>query len=158
MPDRGVRRADALPMSSKQQASNKQLAPQGPFWAPEQKRSRNRKKCYHGIRDGFPQLSRDFFFFSRTPRWSQSVIYWGFGLFCAAGTYRNFGPRSKTEKRNFPELEALLGKKSVHPKSFSQKWHNFFTVCVFAERTPRGGKSQNIGFVCPFGLGQPLGT
>ena len=35
------------------------------------------------------------------------------------GTWRNSGP--KTEKRDFPELGGLLGKKSVRPKSFSPK-------------------------------------
>ena len=69
------------------------------------------------------------------------------------------GPGSKTEKHNFPELWALLGKKPVRPKSFSPKLRIFFTFCVLADqpdRTPRGGKSQNTGFLGPFGLGQPL--
>ena len=86
------------------------------------------------------------------------VNYWGFGPFWAAGTERNSGPGPKTEKRNFLDLGALLGGKSGRPKNFSPKLRIFFTICVFAERTPRGGKSQNTGFVGPFGLGQPLGT
>ena len=32
----------------------------------------------------------------------------------------------------------------------------FFTLCVLAERTPTGGKSQNTGVLGTFGLGQPL--
>ena len=51
---------------------------------------------------------------------------------------------------------ALLGEKSVRPKSFSQKVRNFFTCCVLADQTPRGGKSQNTGFLGPFWLGQLL--
>ena len=46
--------------------------------------------------------------------------------------------------------------KSVRPKSFSPKVRNFFTICVLADRTPTGGKSQNTGILGPFGLGQPL--
>ena len=60
-------------------------------------------------------------------------------------------------KRNAnSELGALLGGKSVRPKSFSRKMRNFFTFCVLADRTPRSGKSQNTGFLGPFGPGQPL--
>ena len=44
----------------------------------------------------------------------------------------------------------------VRPTSFSPKLHNLFTVCVLANRTPRGGKSRNIGILGPVGLGQPL--
>ena len=49
-----------------------------------------------------------------------------------------------------------MGGKSIHPKSFSPKVRNFFTFCILADRTPKGGKSQNTGFPGPFGLGQPL--
>ena len=70
------------------------------------------------------------------------------------GTERDSGP--KTEKCNFPELGALFGGKSVCPKIFSQKVHNFFTFCVLAKRTPRGGKWQNTGFLGTLGLAQPL--
>ena len=34
--------------------------------------------------------------------------------------------------------------------------HNFLTVYVLTDRTPTGGKSQNMGFLGHFGLGQPL--
>ena len=67
------------------------------------------------------------FFSGRTPRWSLRVIYSVVGPFWAAG---NSGPGSKTEKRDFPDLGALLGGKSDRPKIFSQKWRNFFTFCV----------------------------
>ena len=93
-----------------------------------------------------------------TPTWSETVIYWAGGPFRAAGTWRNSGPRPKTENRNFLELGALLGKESVRPKSFSPKLRNFFTFCFLADGTPTGGKSQITGFVGPFGLGKPLGT
>ena len=80
------------------------------------------------------------------------------GFWPILGTKRNSGPGPKSEKHNFPELGALLGKKSVCPRNFSLKLCNFFTFCVLAHRTPRGGKSQNTGFLGHFGLGQPLGT
>ena len=69
----------------------------------------------------------------------------------ALGNERNSGP--KMGKRNFPELGEG---KSVRPNSFSQKLRNFLTLCVLADRPPRGGKSQNTGFLGPVGLGQPL--
>ena len=124
-------------------ASNKQaskLAPQGHFWAPEQKGSQNREnKCYHAIQDGFLQLSHEQIFPGRTPTWSETVIYGVFGPFWAAGTWRNSGPGRKTAKRNFPELGALLGGKSVRPKSFSPKLRNFFFIFRFG-RTDLNGR------------------
>ena len=51
-----------------------------------------------------------------------------------------------------------MDQKSIRPKNFSPALGNIFTFCVFADRTPRGGKSQNTGFLGPLGLGQPLGT
>ena len=85
------------------------------------------------------------------------------GEIAKSGCFSPFWPRAalgtsgpKTEKCNFPELGTLLGGKSIGPKSFSLKLRNVFTSCVLADRTPRGGKSQNTGFLGTFGLGQPL--
>ena len=106
-----------------------------------------------------PKL-RNFFTFcvlaERTPRGgkSQNTGFLGpLGLGQPLGTERNSGPN--TQKCNFPELGALLGEKSVRPKSFSQKVRNFFTSCVLADQTPTGGKSQNTVFLGTFGPGQP---
>ena len=57
----------------------------------------------------FHNFLRNNFFSGQTPTWSGTVIYWGFGPFWAAGTWRNSGPGPKTENRNFPELGGLLG-------------------------------------------------
>ena len=115
------------------------------------------KKCYHAIRDGCPQFFYILGFERPRGGKSQNTDFPGpVGLGQPLGTWRNSGP--KTDKRNFPELGALLGGKSIRPKSFSQKVRNFFTFCVSADRTPTGGKSQNTGFWGTFGLGQPLGT
>ena len=80
----------------------------------------------------------------------------GFWPVSGRGHLEKFRARVKNGKRDFPDLGALLGEKFVHPKSFSQNLRNFFTFCVLVDRTPRGGKSQNTGFLGPFGLGQPL--
>ena len=53
-------------------------------------------------------------------------------------------------------LGALLGGKSVGPKSLSLKLRNLFNFCVLADRTPTGEKLQITGGLGPFGLGQPL--
>ena len=37
------------------------------------------------------------FFSGRTPTWSETVIYWGFGPFWAAGTQSTQGPGRKQE-------------------------------------------------------------
>ena len=50
----------------------------------------------------------------------------------------------------------VWGGGSGRPKSLSPKVRNFFTFYVSADRTPRGGKSQNTGGLGHFGLGQPL--
>ena len=68
------------------------------------------------------------------------------------GFWASFGPRALREiqgpgrKHNFPELRALLGGKSVRPKSFSPKVRNVLTVCVLVDRTSRGRKSQKLVF------------
>ena len=92
------------------------------------------------------------FFFGWTPTWSETVIYWGFGPFWAAGTQRN----SENRKTQFRGLGALLGGKSVCRKKFSQKLRNFFTFCVVGQPDPQGRESQNTGLLGPFGPGQPL--
>ena len=86
------------------------------------------------------------------------MIYWVLARSRPRALREIQDPGQKQKNCNFPELGALLGGKSVCPKSFSVKLRNFFRSCVFADRTPRGGKSPNTGFLDPFGLGQPLGT
>ena len=66
--------------------------------------------------------------------------------------------RAENRKTRFPGARGTFATKNRTPKSFSRKPRNFFTFCVLTDRTPRGGESQNTGFLGPFGLGQPLGT
>ena len=61
-------------------------------------------------------------------------------------------------KNTISRTRGIFEGKNRHPQSFSQKARNFFTRCVSIDRTPRGGKSQNTGFLGPFGLGQPRGN
>ena len=49
-----------------------------------------------------------------------------------------------------------MRKKICPPQNFSPKLRIFFTFCDLVNRTPTGRKSQNTGFLGPFGLGQPL--
>ena len=92
---------------------------------------------FYGLRFGRPD-----------PHGQEIAKYLVFGPFwprTALGTKRNSG--RKTEKRNFPVLEALWGgAESGHPKIFSPKLRNFFTLSVLADRTPRGEKLRNAVF------------
>ena len=60
-----------------------------------------------------------------------------------SGSHSREIPDGKTEKRNFPELEALLRKNSSRPKIFSPKLRNFFTFSVLTDRTP-GDRNREI--------------
>ena len=95
------------------------------------------------------------FFFGRTPRWAQRVIYWVFGPLGAAGTWRNSGPGSKTEKHNFPEIGVPKRKKKVTTPSGMVVRH-FVTFYVLTDQTSTGGKTRNTGILGHFGLGRPL--
>ena len=86
----------------------------------------------------FSRKSRYIFTFcvltDRTLRGGKSQNTWfsgPFGLGQPLGTKRNSGP--KTEKRDFPELGALLGGETGRPKSFSRKLRNFFTFGVLTD-------------------------
>ena len=53
------------------------------------------KKCYHAIRDGYPQLSQEPLFFQSDPELSQRVIYWVFGLVLGHGHLEKFRARAE---------------------------------------------------------------
>ena len=143
-------------LASKQQVNSKQLAPQGPFWAQSNKGPKIKQKCYHAIRDGFQQLSREQFFFLSDHHRSETVIWWGFGLFWAEGTWRNSGTGPKTKKTQFPGDRG--------PETEKKSYHGIrdgcpqlsLTVYVLAHRTPTGGKSRNGGISGHFGPGPRL--
>ena len=95
------------------------------------------------------------FFFGRTPTWSEKVIYWNFGPFWAAGTWRNSEPGPKTERRNFPVLGVL--KRIIFFTTLSgMVVRNFLIVYVLTDQTPTGGKTRNTRILGHFRLGRPL--
>ena len=119
-----------------------------PFWpraAPrhlEKFRAKNRKTQFPGARGTFGEKNRTpkkflpksaqlfyiLYFDGPDPQGWEIAKNWVFGPFWPRaapwhGTQRNSG--LKTEKRDCPELGALLGGKNGRPKSFSQKARNF---------------------------------
>ena len=112
-----------------------------------------------------PKL-RNFFYVFRfgrpDPQGQEIAKYWFFRPFwprTALGTERNSG--RKTEKHNFPVLEALLGGGSSRPKSFSPKLRIFFTFSFWplGQPDPQGREitkceiAKSLGH---FGPRQPL--
>ena len=134
--------------TGKQQATSNTLAPKGPFWSAEQKGSQNRRKKVTTLSGGCFAAS----FSGTTFFWSDpQVVAKGdlLGVWPVLGRQHleNFRAQVKNRKTRFPGARGTFGGKSVRPKSFSPKLRNLFTCCVFADRTPRGGKSPNTGFV-----------
>ena len=62
----------------------------------------------------------------------------------AVGTWRNFGPRLKTENPNFPSAKGpKIERKKVTTLS-GMVVRNFFTVHVLPNWTPRGGNKAGL--------------
>ena len=146
--------------SNKQQASKQQaskLAPQGPFRASEQLGSQNQKKNVTMLSR---MVFRNFLGNNFSPPSGPQVVtkggLLGFWPVLGRGHSEKFWARAKNRKTQFPGARRTFEKRSVRPKIFSPKLRNFFTFCGLGDQTPRGGKSQNTGFLGPFGLGRPL--
>ena len=127
--------------------ASKQLAPR----APEQQGSRNRKKDYHAIWDGFPQLSYRLRFDRPDPHGQENAKcedFRPFWLRIAAGTQRNPGRGLKMEKRNFSALGVPKRRKKLTTLS-GMVVRNFlrFTFCPTAP--PRAG-NRKIRVFRPF--------
>ena len=116
------------------------------------------EKCYHAIRDGFPQLSREGLFFRSDPQVVAKGDLLGFWPVLGRGHLEKFRARVKNGKPRFPGARGTFGGKIRLPQKFLPEIAQLFLRQVLADWTPRGGKSQNTGFLGPFGLGQPLGT
>ena len=113
------------------------------------------KKCHHPIRDGFPQLSLEQLFFGRTPTWSETVSYWDFGPFWAAGTDKIPGLGEKQKKRHFPVLGVPKWGKKI-PRCPGWLSAAFLQFTFLSTRPPRAGNHEIRGFWAIFGLGRPL--
>ena len=72
------------------------------------------------------------------------------------GHLEKFQAQVENGKTQFPGARGTFGDKIQLPQKFLPKLSNFFTFFVLADPTPRGVKSQNTGFLGPFGLEQPL--
>ena len=107
-------------------------------------RNRGGKFFYHAIRDGCPQLFTFYVLPDRTPRGGKSRKTGILGHF---GLWHSEKSRARTENRKtqFPGARGPESEKNVTTLS-GIIVRNFFTSCVLADRTPRGGKSQNTGF------------
>ena len=125
-------------------------------------RAKNRKTQFPGARGTFGEKNRapksfsrklrNFFTFcvltDRTPRGgkSQNTVFLGpFGLGQSLGTSRNSGP--KTEKHNFPELEALLGKNPSAPKVYARNCTTFLHFVFWPSGPPRPGNCEILFFL-----------
>ena len=124
----------------------------GPFWSAEQKGPKNRKKCYHAIRDNFPQLSREQLFFRSDPQVGAKGDLLGFWPVLGRGHAEKF--RAQVENRK-TQFSGARGPKIEEKKGTTLSGmvvRNFFTFHVLPNRTPRGGKSKTTGILGRFGL------
>ena len=100
----------------------------------------------------FRNFVRDNLFFARTPtgqkRWFSGILA-RFGL----GHEEKFRDWAENTKMQFPGARGTFGGKF---QKFLPEIALFFIFYVLADRTPRGGKSRNTGFLGHCGLGQPL--
>ena len=120
---------------------------------------KSKKKSYHAIRDGCPQLSHGLCFARPDPHVREIAKYGVFRPFwprTTLGTERNPRAMPKTEKCNFPVLGALLWGKIRTPQNFRPESAQLFCTFRFGRPDPHGEKSQNTGFLGHFCLGRPL--
>ena len=118
--------------------------------------SKSRKKSYHAIRDGCPQLFYALRFAQPDPHRQEIAKY---------GYFRPFWPRAalgtgagpKTEKCNFPVLVALLGGKSGRSKFSPRKCATFLRF-AFWPTGPHGRQIAKYGGFRPFWPRTALGT
>ena len=112
-------------------------------------------KCCHAIQDGCPQLSYILCFGRQDPQGREIAKY---------GVFRPFRPRtglghlwksqaqSENGKRHkFPVLGGVPKREKKVTMLSGMVFRNFLTSYVLTDRTPRGRKSQNMGFLGHFG-------
>ena len=148
-------------LASKQQAasSSKQAAPQGPFLDPEQQGSRNRKKCYHAVRDGFSQLFYTLRFHRLDPHGREITKYGGFSAILAQdGLWhlKKSRARAETGKTQFPGARGPETEKKLprYPGWLSAT----FLHLRFDRPDPQGREIAKYGGFRPFWPRTALGT
>ena len=126
--------------SNKQAATSNQLhralsGPQGRGGVPK-----STKKCYHAIRDGFPQLFREQLFFGRTPRWSQGGRgdLLGLGPVLGRGHVEKFRARVKNRKTRLPGARGTFGGEIRPPQKFLPEVAQLFCILRFGRADPDG--------------------
>ena len=133
--------------TSKQQATRntQQASSTGPFLV---RRAEGVLKSKKNVTTPSRIIFRNFlgnnFFFGLTPRWSQRVVYWGFGLFWAAGHLEKFRARVKNGKTEFPGARGTFGGKSVSAPKFSPNNCATFLHFAFWPTGPPGAGNRKI--------------
>ena len=140
-------------LASKPQASSRA----GPFLGPRATGvPESKKKCYHAIRDGFPQVLRNNFFFGRTPLVGNSdvVVFWPvLGL----GHLDKFRAQAENRKTQFPGTRGPeIEKKSYH--AVRDGCPQLFYVLRFGRPDPQGRKIAKYGYFRPFWPRTAFGT
>ena len=139
-------------LASKPQASSRA----GPFLGPRATGvPESKKKCYHAIRDGFPQFLREHLFSRSDPHVVGNGDFLGFRPVLGRGYLEKFRARAENRKMQFPGARALLGKKICPPQNLLPKSAQLFYILRFGQPDPHGREIPKLGFS---GLGQPLGT
>ena len=90
------------------------------------------------------------FYFDRTPRWSQKVIYWISGPFWATGTQRNSGPGARNRKTQFPGARGTFGVGIRPPQKILPEIAQLFYILRFGRLDPQGREIAKCWFFRPF--------
>ena len=146
-------------LASQQQAS-KLASSAGPFLVRRAEgvpKSRKKVTTLSGMVLVFRNCLGTTFFRSETNR-SETVIWWVFDPFWAAGTERNSRPGLKMGRKWKSAISRCYGSRNGKKVTTLSRMvvRNFLTCYVLTDRTPTGGKSQNKRILGHFGLGWPL--
>ena len=138
-------------LASNKQASNKQLAPQGPFWSAEQKGSQNREKKKLPRYSGwFSAIFSGTTFFRSDPQVVAKSDLLGFWPVLDRGHLEKFRVRVKNRKTRFPGARGPFGKKNRPPQKFHPGIAPFCEFFPFRRPDPQGREILKYW--------QPLGT
>ena len=141
-------------LASKQASSSKQARPTGPLTGPRATGvPKSKKKCYHAIQGGFPQLSQEQLFSRSDPHVVGNGDLLGVWPVLGCGHLEKFRARAESRKTQFPGARGTFGEKICPHQSFLPKIPLFFCILRFGRPDPQGQEVVKNG---GFGLGQPL--